>query len=225
MAIWLVGAVNTTTGDADLEFPSPGGWYSKITFTSYDKHENYLNYFDSNGIKVLLQVEPGFADVRTLIDLVLNHYGSHPCVAGFGVDAEWYRNFITGRPGTHITDMDAAVWEAEIKSFNQSYRLFIKHYDKSYLCPTYRGDFIFVDDSQQFAGINEFIADMSDFAAQFYPNPVLYQIGYENDKSWWRKYDNPAVALGKRLADQTRQACGIIWVDFTLRELLSRLHS
>lgn len=59
IAIWLVGTVNTANGDADLEFPSPGGWYSKITFAASDKHKNYLNYFDANGIKVWFRSNRG----------------------------------------------------------------------------------------------------------------------------------------------------------------------
>jgi hypothetical protein len=61
---------------------------------------------------------------------------------------------------------------------------------------------------------------MADFAARFYPNPVFYQIGYQNDKNWWSKYDNPVSAIGERLAGHTRQDCGIIWVDFTLRDFV-----
>jgi hypothetical protein len=119
-----------------------------------------------------------------------------------------------------VTDAIAMGWESKVKSHNSSYRLFIKHYDKTYLCPTYRGDIVFVDDTQQFSGISGFVNDMVDFADSFYPNTVMYQIGYPEDRPWWSKYANPPKSLGDALVAGTRQECGIIWVDFTLREVL-----
>ena len=43
----------------------------------------YLNDFDNRGVKVWLQVEPGLADIETLIDLVLTQYGHHSSIVGF----------------------------------------------------------------------------------------------------------------------------------------------
>ena len=219
-AIWIVGTVDSSIDGTDLEFPSDGQVHERISFSDIDKHEAYLNYFDQNGMKVFLQVEPGLADVNTLIDLVLTRYKHHPSVIGFGVDVEWYQNVTDGHPGVPVTDAIAMGWEGNVKSHNSSYRLFIKHYDKTYLCPTYRGDIVFVDDTQQFSGISGFVSDMVDFADSFYPNTVMYQIGYPDDRSWWSKYVNPPKSLGDELVAGTRQECGIIWVDFTLREVL-----
>ena len=219
-AIWIVGSFDSAGDNTVLEFPSDGQTHARISFSDIDKHEAYLNYFDQNGVKVFLQVDPGFADVNTLIDLVLNRYTHHPSVIGFGVDVEWYQNVRDDRPGVRVTDAVAKAWEGRIKSHNSSYRLFIKHYDWTYLCPTYRGDIVFVDDSQQFSGISSFVTEMTAFANRFYPNTVMYQIGYEADRPWWSKYANPPKSLGDALVAKTRQECGVFWVDFTLREVL-----
>jgi hypothetical protein len=218
--IWIVGVVNPETDGVDLEFPGVNGDYPKINFNQADVHERYLKFFDTNGIKVFLQVEPGWAEVTTLINLVLNRYGRHPCVAGFGIDVEWYHNSVSGETGQKVTDAEGKQWEEAVKAHNRSYRLFLKHYDKLFLCPVYRGQIIFVDDTEQFRDMNELVTEMIDFADCFFPNPVVYQIGYPEDKNWWRRYPFPLMHIGRTLAQNTQQDCGIIWVDFTLRDLL-----
>lgn len=240
-AIWIIGSLNQSVQGCNLEFAKPVGDtndYEHITFNPSAKHgphEDYLNYFDKNGIKVFLQVEPGFADVEILIDLVLNQYKHHPCVLGFGVDVEWY-NGIEEDSGLPVTDEIAKRWEARVKSYNSSYRLFLKHYDRNWLGQKYRGDIVFVDDSQCFNSVDGsvigpdgpygwdvlgFLPAFKLFADHFYPNTVLFQIGYRSDRHWWSLLTPPVVqTLGERLAEQTRQGCGIIWVDFTLRDAL-----
>jgi hypothetical protein len=178
-----------------------------------------LNYFDAHGINVLLQVEPGYADVDKLIDIVLKRYGRHPSVIGFGIDVEWYKNTIDGKPGTAVAATTAQAWEKHVKSYNSKYQLMLKHYDQNYLS-TYRGDIIFVDDSQEFPDQTSFLDEMSAFGSHFYPNTVLYQIGYDIDKTWWGKLVDAPATLGQALATRTRQTMGIVWVDFTLRDVL-----
>ncbi len=71
-AIWIVGNINWS--ECSLQFPSKSDsvTYKNIKFSSTDRHEPYLNHFDTSGIKVFLQVEPGEADVEDCIDLVLS---------------------------------------------------------------------------------------------------------------------------------------------------------
>ncbi len=196
-------------------------------------HEEYLNYFDQNGIQVYLQVEPGFADVETLIDLILDQYGHHPCVVGVGVDVEWYHG-ITEDSGLPVSDALAEKWDMHIKGINPEYRLFLKHYNIRYLPPTYRSDILFVNDSQGFGsavgdvlGVYDenlddvlgFIPEFKRFADAFPDNDVLYQIGYASDATWYYTMGDPVVlSLGQRLAEVTKQNCGIIWVDFTIKD-------
>ena len=224
VGIWIVGRLNGRSTGMTVEFPQPGDGVSYgplFAFSETDKHEPFLSQFDSSGIRVFLQVEPGFADVDAAIDLVLNRYKHHPCVAGFGIDVEWFKNSKTDAPNAVVTDSLAKSWEARVKSHNQKYRLFVKHFRKEDLPPAYRGDLVFVDDSQQFSSLESFLAEYKDFADFFYPNMVMFQIGYRADKVWWQGVAAPIPqTLGQKLVAQTRQDCGIVWVDFTLRDVL-----
>jgi hypothetical protein len=224
VGIWIVGRLNGKSTGMMAEFPRPddGVDYGPLfTFSETDKHEPYLNQFDSSGIKVFLQVEPGFADVDVAMELVLKRYKHHPSVVGFGIDVEWFQNARTDSPNAVVTDTLARAWEARVKSHNSKYRLFIKHFRKEDLAPTYRGEVVFVDDSQQFSSLENFLAEYRDFADFFYPNMVIFQVGYRADKAWWSNVAAPIPrTLGEKLAAQTRQDCGIVWVDFTLRDVL-----
>lgn len=239
--VWIVGSLSGM--GCNLEF-LPGDdvdtaaleeqyiYFSESDRENHLSHEEYFNYFDENGIEVYLQVEPGFADVETLIDLVLAQYGSHPCVVGVGVDVEWYHG-VTEDSGLPISDVLAEQWDKHIKEINPEYRLFLKHYNIRYLPPTYRSDILFVNDSQGFGssigdvlGIYDeelddvlgFVPEFKRFADAFPNNDVLYQIGYEADATWYYTMEDPVVlSLGQRLAEVTGQNCGIIWVDFTIK--------
>jgi hypothetical protein len=224
VGIWIVGRLNGRSTGMTLEFPKPGGnteYGPLYTFSDQDKHEPYLKYFDTHGIKVFLQVEPGFADVNTAIDLVFMRYQHHSSVIGFGIDVEWFQNAKTDAPNGIATDDLVKGWETRVKAYNRKYQFFVKHFRSADLPATYRGDVVFVDDSQQFSSREEFLAEYKQFAERFYPNTVMFQIGYRADKKWWGGAGDPIPkTLGEQLASQTRQACGIVWVDFTLRDVL-----
>ena len=225
IGVWLVGEVDFGTTGMAMEFPDPDpgrNWDPKISFSSTDKHEPYLSYFDTHGQKVFLQLEPGFANMNDLIDAVLLQYGDHPSVIGFGVDVEWYRNATDGGTNAKCTDALAQTWETRVKSFNSSYRLFVKHFDRTNLPPTYRGDIIFIDDSEQNGSYANFLDEMIDFADFFYPADVMYQIGYPSDKSWWSKLASPIPqTIGNELAARSQQEdIGIVWVDFSLNDVM-----
>ena len=219
-AIWIVGEMRKPR-TCRLFFPSDGRTSPNVQFERTDKHEPFLAHFDRAGVKVFLQVEPADADVPTLIDLVLNRYKHHDCVVGFGVDVEWHREADRPGEGVPVDDETAKVWEERVKSHNPSYRLFLKHWDQAWLPKTYRGDIIFVDDSQIF---NNFEAMVEEFAARwaphFYPNTVFFQVGYKSDKPWWERLNNPPETIGKAVSERVKQSCGIFWVDFTLRDVL-----
>ena len=224
VGIWIVGRLHGASKGMNAEFQRPGNgveYGPLFTFAEADKHEPFLNQFDSTGIKVFLQIEPGFADVDTAIDLVLKQYGHHSSVIGFGIDVEWYKNAKTDDTNGLVTDALAKSWEARVKAHNPKYRLFLKHFRTADLPPSYRGDVVFVDDSQQFGNLESFLAEYKEFADFFHPNTVVYQIGYRADKAWWNQIPAPIPkTLGEKLAAQTRQDCGIVWVDFTLRDVL-----
>jgi len=221
VGVWIVGPLSGR--GVQLEFPRPNdgrNYGSRIKFASSDKHERFLTEFDRRGIQVWLQVEPGFADIPTVIDLVLGRYKRHPSVIGFGIDVEWFH---PAGPDENdpVTDALAQEWEARVKRHKDGYQLFLKHFAISSMPPTYRGDILFVDDSQIFPDYASFLAEMKQWADFFFPSPVAYQIGYQSDKPWWSRLAAPIPqTMGRDLAAQTRQDAGIVWVDFTLRDVL-----
>ncbi len=220
-AIWIVGQMTRDRRMTRLFFPSEGREVPHVRFEPTDSHEAYLDAFDKAGVKVFLQVEPADADMETLIDLVLARYKHHPCVIGFGVDVEWNR--IADNPGTgaKVDDATAKKWEDRVKSHDPAYRLFLKHWDVAWMPAVYRGDIVFVDDSQIFKSMEELVKEFqTGWAPAFYPNTVVFQIGYGADKPWWSKLAVPPRDLGAAIASGIRQDLGIIWVDFSLRDVL-----
>lgn len=219
-AIWIVGT-RKRPEECWLEFPGDGQEFENIVFNEYDKHKTYLDHFDKEDIKVFLQVEPGNADVDTLIDLVLNRYKHHKCVVGFGIDVEWYREADNPKWGIKVDDDMAEKWEKRVKSHHPSYRLFLKHWDRNWMPPKYRGDIIFISDSQELESMGKMVDEFVNYWADFFkPNPVYYQIGYSADRIWWEKLNNPPKDLGEAISKELNQECGIFWVDFTLRSIL-----
>lgn len=219
-AIWIVGKFEKNKA-CHLFFPSDGKVYTNIEFETVDTHEKYLCYFDAVGIKVFLQVEPASADLPTLIDLVLNRYKHHACVIGFGVDVEWHRESENPEWGVPASDQQAEMWERRVKAHNPQYKLFLKHWDRKWMPENYRGDIVFVDDSQILPNFDAMLDEFVDYwSAYFYPNMVFFQIGYPSDKPWWQKLDNPPTDIGNAIASRINQDCGIFWVDFTLRDVL-----
>ncbi len=218
-AIWIVGELKRPK-TCELFFPSEGAAFANIGFSETDRHERFLSHFDRAGIRVFLQVEPAHADVPTLIDLVLGRYKHHPCVIGFGVDVEWYREADRPGWGVPVDDETARAWEALVKSHNPSYRLFLKHWDLNWMPPAYRGDIVFIDDGQEVEDLEALLdAFQNRWADHFHPNPVFFQVGYNSDKPWWQRLDNPPLTIGRELARRVKQDCGIIWVDFSLRDV------
>jgi len=219
-AIWIVGELSKQHG-CRLFFPGDDKKITNVVFKEEDIHEPYLTYFDNTDIKVFLQVEPGNASVDTLIDLVLNRYKHHPCVIGFGIDVEWHGKGEKRGWGIPVTDRQASGWENKVKNYNPDYQLFLKHWDRDWMPPTYRGDIIFVSDSQQLNSLEEMVTEFSEYWADFFrPNPVYFQIGYGSDRKWWKNFETPPRTVGDSIAYKVEQETGIFWVDFTLREVL-----
>lgn len=239
--VWIIGHLSdmgctlefTPSEDVDTQkLAEEYIYFGEPDRADHLSHEEYFDYFDQQGIKVYLQVEPGFADVDTLMDLVIQQYGDHECVAGYGVDVEWYHG-VSEDSGLPVTDLLAEKWDTHLKELNPEYRLFLKHYNIRYLPPTYRSDILFVNDSQGFGsmigdvlGIYDenvddvlgFVPEFKRFADAFPENEVLYQIGYRPDATWYNTLEDPVIrSLGLRLAEVTKQNCGIIWVDFTIK--------
>jgi hypothetical protein len=224
-AVWLVGEIlfNGKSSGQGFNFPNPGGsWDKTIKFSSSDQNEQYLDYFDAHGIKVFLQFEPGFSPFNQLVDIVKKRYGDHPSVIGIGVDVEWYQAQNDCDCNKKLSDSTAKSWEQKVTSVDPDWKLFVKHYDSGDLPPSYRGGLIFIDDSEQNGSYSNFKSEMINFAKKFNPNPVVFQIGYPSDKGWWKNRPKPIPqSIGTALASAAPQAeVGVIWVDFSLRDVL-----
>jgi hypothetical protein len=219
--VWVIGCVQDD-GACYLNFPSVAE-YPDITFSEADENEQHLSYFDRKGIRIYLQVEPGDANVDDLIRLVLDRYSQHPCIVGFGIDAEWYRNPGDSSPdGKPVTDEEAARWYGIVRSYNESYRLFLKHWLVDHMPPAYRQGIYFIDDSMGFSSLDQMTADFALWGKSFPDNPVGFQIGYNfdpNDKDWWGKFSDPFSTLGHAIINRVPNAKGIYWVDFSIKDL------
>jgi len=224
--VWIVGTMEPTEGIEDdftgrikLSFPSPGGDFPEIVFADTDANEAYLEQFDQNGFKVWLQVEPANADVETLVKLVLDRYGSHPCVIGFGIDVEWHRWSRENNEGVEVSDLQAQAWSERVRSYKPGYQLFLKHWLEAKMPPSYRQGLAFVNDSQEFTSLEQMLGDFEPWGKAFAPSPVGYQFGYPADRAWWRELDDPPSAIGKAILARIPNTSDLYWVDFTMQEI------
>lgn len=242
--ILIVGVVDEETWACHLDFPLskeiPNAFGS-----DYDLFEDYLNAFDNAGYSVWLQVEPGNADLVELAKEVMNRYKHHSCVKGFGIDVEWYQPEDTDEQGTPLDKSTASKVLTAVRNTKKdaNYTVFVKHWERSYLT---EGEpvsgFIYISDSQGFyKGKNStyketMCNEFARWAETFAPCPVMFQIGYENkikpekdDKAHiWGSMDNPAEELGKAIIEKCQDRnlsndIGIIWVDFTLKEVIEKI--
>jgi hypothetical protein len=226
--VWIVGTMESIvdtepedrfTGRSKLSFPSPGGDFPEIVFSDTDANEAYLEEFDRRGYPVWLQVEPGNADMPTLIQLVMDRYGRHPCVIGFGVDVEWHRWSRRNPEGTEVSDEQARDWSERVRSYAPRYRLFLKHWLESKMPPTYRQGLSFISDSQEFTSLEQMLDDFEAWGKAFAPAPVGYQFGYPADGIWWRELADPPSAIGKAILARIPDTSELYWVDFTMQEI------
>lgn len=210
------------TSRTRLTFPAPAGSdrsYENIIFAGQDANEAYLQEFDRVGCRVWLQVEPAMADIPTLIDLVMERYHHHPCVIGFGVDVEWHRWSEQDNEGVAVTDDQARLWVERLRRWNPEYLLFLKHWEKDKLPPTYREGLAFIDDSQIFKSLEEIVLEFARWARWFYPSPVGFQFGYPSDRPWWQKLSDPPSAIGRAILEAAPNTTDLFWVDFTMKEI------
>lgn len=221
-AVWIV-SLYLSDGVTQLNFPNSGyGSIPYVNFIGSDLNEAYLTRFDQEGFNIWLQVEPGAASIDTLIYIVLNRYKHHPCVKGFGIDIEWY--LANQYPaGKKVTNEEAKKWEEKVKSIDTSYTLFLKHYSQSWMPPDYRGDIMFVDDSQDFNfssnPFNTMVNEFKSWGNKFAPNKVAFQYGYPKDSTWWKNFSDPVKIIGNALLNNIPNCYGLFWVDFTITKV------
>ena len=221
--VWIVG---TITGNGPVQrcavnYPV-GGKLENVDDFPLDENKALLDLCDEKGYSVWLQVEPGDCDLVNLAKATMELYKDHKCVKGFGVDVEWYKTNGTDGYGSKITDELAQQLDETIKAVDPRFTLFLKHWDSRWMPPTYRSDIVFINDSQQFKSLDGMKSFFKGWADTYYPNPVMFQIGYEADYPVWKQFENPKKELGEALANEitSDQHVGIIWVDFTLKRAM-----
>ncbi len=214
-SVWVIGGV-WAGGVCHLNFPSSTS-YPSIAFDSTDANELYLDYFDGQGISVILQVEPGNADIATLMKLVMDRYGSHPCVKGFGIDLEWYQ-YASYTSGKSVTDAEASAWYRQLTAYKSSYQLALTHWFTSHMPPTYRTGILFLYDG---LGLGSLSSATSYYAnwGKAYPGQAGFYSGFQEDKGWWSQYSDPVSTIGSAIKSNVANVKGIYWVSFSVKSI------
>ena len=228
--VLIVGTVSSKGWKCKLDFPLSKSIDNVSGTSGTDKYESYLTAMDNAGYSVWLQVEPGDADLVELATEVMNHYKNHSCVKGFGIDVEWHQPEGTDGHGTALSNETVSAVLAAVQDINEDYTVFVKHWDTDYL-PSKADGLIFVNDSQGFkakegkTALERMCKDFSDWAKHYDPCPVMFQIGYKADRSIWNEFDNPAKEFGEAILEActTDNDIGIIWVDFTLADVIDKI--
>src|SRR5262245_14829671 len=218
VVVEVLGGGGKTRCWAHFPDPSPGTTKPNVVFDSADLFEATFDAFDQAGIKVWVQVEPAGCDVPMLIDLVMQQYGHHSSVIGFGVDVEWYRKDLS-RYGKAVTDAEAQAWVARTTSHNSGYQLFLKHWLVEKMPPTYRTGLVFIDDSQGHGSLQAMVTEFSQWGQAFASAPVGFQYGYRSDRTWWRKLSDPPKTIGDALLTAIPNTRDLLWVDFTAYDI------
>ena len=223
--VWIVGSITGNEGAqrCSVNFPV-GRKIDGVEDFPADMNKAFLDMCDEKGYAVWLQVEPGDCDLVELAKATMEYYKDHKCVKGFGVDVEWYKTQGTNGYGTKITDELAQAIDEAVKSVSPRFTVFLKHWDSNWMPPTYRSDIIFVNDSQYFDSLDKMKSFFTAWANNYYPNAVMFQIGYPADYDVWGQHENPKGELGAILAEDVKedQHVGIIWVDFSLKTAMQK---
>ncbi len=213
--VWILGTLQSE--GVFLNFPTETN-ADYISWANTDRNEEIFCHFDTLGYKVWLQVEPGFANVDTLINLILTRYSHHKCVEGIGVDVEWYKSTDPDE-GVAVTDEEAVRWVQAVRSFNPNYRVFFKHWLIEKMPETERDGIVFINDSQMFEEMADMVSEFKEWGKAFTPAKVGFQYGYPYDKKWWGAFDDPNVTIGTKLLNKIPNTESLFWVDFTLLEV------
>jgi len=178
-----------------------------------DLNEIFLKAFDDNGIKVVLQVEPGYANISELIDSYLGRYGNHACVLGFGLDLEWRQRIGSIDKMIPVTDDEAEAWVNKTKSYNPNFKLFFTHFIIRYLPPIARQGIVFISDSQGFGhgGLTSMVNQFKHWGDNFSQTEVGFIIGYDTDRGWWSKLVDPVRDIGSALTKNISNCRYVIW--------------
>jgi len=184
-------------------------------------HEKALSTYDEHGVSAIIQFESGNSDVLANLDAAHKAFGHHPCIIGYGIDAEWYYTKESkDKTGTPIEDEEAEKWMKKVLEFNPKYTLFLKHWDPRHMPLEYRHPNLwYLSDSQIFPDLDSCMDDFSYWADCMKEQVVGYQYGYPKDRIWWKDMEKPTVEIGLRILQDIALTRFLFWVDFTADEV------
>ena len=224
-AQWVVGYVGPDNSTF-MPFPAPEGYEGMKNVTFGDSNgveEEMLTAFDNASFKIILQVEPGDANVSELARMILNKFKNHSSVVGFGVDTEWLnvRSYEDGRP---VTDDEIQSWLNVVHDVNPNYKLLVKHWLPSHLGSGHVEGVTYVTDSLNLGSYQEAIDEYVNWANAFSGSEIGYQIGYEEDMNWWLPMTDPAKSIITDIKTKVPSAniYSVYWVDFAITKEFGR---
>ncbi len=218
-AQYIVGYIETPETNTYMPFPAPAGYSGmpNVDFGPTGVEDDMLAAFDNAGMKIILQVEPGDANVSRLATMILNKFKNHPSVVGFGVDTEWLnsRSYKDGRPAT---DSEIQSWLNAVHAVNPNYKLLIKHWLPSHLGSGHVTGVTYITDCLNLGSYQGAVDDYVNWANSFSGSEVGYQIGYEEDMNWWLPMSDPAKSLVTDIKARVPSAniYSVYWVDFAI---------
>lgn len=184
-------------------------------------HERALTTYDEQGVKAIIQFEPGNADIVACMEIAHMKFGHHPCIIGYGIDAEWYytkKSF--SKRGTPLRDEDVKKWMGKLLSFNPNYILFLKHWKPDHMPPAYRHpNLCFLSDSQGFYSFKEMMDDFMTWSINGKDYISGYQYGYQADQRWWKKMESPMMQISQTILREIPNTRFLFWVDFTANQI------
>ncbi|OUM69809.1 hypothetical protein PIROE2DRAFT_2239 [Piromyces sp. E2] len=189
-----------------------------------NKFEDILTMCDEKNVNVWLVVEPGDNKLVDLANIVLDKYGNHKSVKGFGVDLEWWhREDYNRNQGKALTDYEAKEVVTAIRKRNKKFTFLAKHWKASHMPEFYTAGMVYVNTAQSFRDITKMSNEFSAWANAFQDNPVMFEIGYKDDKEIWQsdpiKIANTIANDASKFNDQI----GIVWTDYTMKEALEKM--
>jgi hypothetical protein len=220
-AQYVVGYIETPETNTYMPFPAPAGYegMTNVDFGPIGVEEQMLTAFDAAGMKVILQVEPGDANVSELATMILNKFKNHSSVVGFGVDTEWL-NAYSYKDGRPATDTEIQSWLKAVHDVNSSYKLLVKHWLPDHLGSGHIEGVTYVTDNLNVGSYQEALDEYVGWAKNFNGSEIGYQIGYEEDMTWWLPMADPAPTIIADIKVQVPAAniYNVYWVDFAVGE-------
>jgi hypothetical protein len=98
-------------------------------------------------------------------------------------------------------------------------RAVVQHWETAKMPPTYRTGLYFVYDGYGSQSLGEMVSKWAAWGESFPDNPVGFYLGFPSDKSWWGNYDDPYYQVGSKLLERVKNAKGLYWVSFSIKDL------